>query len=242
MSETLLLYGYLRVSGHGQIDGDGFYRQTEAIEEFVRQNWQPGRNKPHILEFGREAGISGTKEAEDRPLLAQCLVDWEDPEKRPYAVIVERLDRFARDLMVQECAIRDLRKLGIKVFSCDHGLEDMAGETMEPSRVLIRQVFGAIAQYEKSVIVKKLLIARTRVRAEKGKCEGRKYFGEVHEGEKAARLRIISLRQAGLSFRLVAAVLREEGHKHADGSPISQHTCKRVFRRFEEFMKANTAE
>lgn len=228
------IYGYMRVSGRGQVDGDGFHRQGEAIEAFMDEYWAPGRGEPIVREFGREAGVSGTKDAEDRPLLAQCLVDWEDPEKRPYAVVVERLDRFARDLMVQECAIRDLRKLGIKVFSCDHGLEDMAGETMEPSRVLIRQVFGAIAQYEKSVIVKKLHIARARVKAERGKCEGRKYFGEVDEGEKAARLRIISARQAGLSFRLVAAVVYEEGHRHPDGREISRDTCKRVWQRFSE--------
>jgi DNA invertase Pin-like site-specific DNA recombinase len=224
-------FGYMRVSGHGQIDGDGFHRQEDSIFEFMRKNTDPETDS---ITWGREAGVSGTKDADERPLLAGCLAEWADPEKRPYAVIVERLDRFARDLMVQECAIRDLRKLGIKVFSCDHGLVDMADDTSDPSRVMMRQMFGAIAQYEKSVTVKKLGVARARIRAEKGKCEGRKYFGEVDEQEKAARLRIISLKQSGLKYRMIAAVLKEEDIRHPDGRLISHHTCRRVWTRFKE--------
>lgn len=47
----------------------------------------------------------------------------------------------------------------------------------DPTRTLIRQVLGAIAQFEKSVIVLKLRAARERVRKSKGRCEGRKPFG-----------------------------------------------------------------
>jgi DNA invertase Pin-like site-specific DNA recombinase len=230
-----LVYGYQRVSGHGQIDGDGFHRQREEIERFFKTYF----STEDCLEFGREAGVSGTKDVEERILFAQCLGDWQDEENRPYAVIVERLDRFARDLMVQECALRDLKRLGIKVFSCDHGLVDMADDTTDPTRTLIRQVFGAIAQYDKSITVKKLAVARQRIKAAGGKCEGRKYFGEFDEIEKVARLRIITLRQGNLNFRLIAAVLWEEGIRNRYGRPVSRHTCRRVWRRFEKFINSN---
>jgi len=41
----------------------------------------------------------------------------------------------------------------------------------DPTRTLIRQVLGAVAQFEKSVIVPKLRTARVRTRRETGRCE-----------------------------------------------------------------------
>jgi len=47
----------------------------------------------------------------------------------------------------------------------------------DPSRVLIRQILGAFAQYERAMIVQKLRGARRRIRAKVGRCEGRKPYG-----------------------------------------------------------------
>ena len=47
----------------------------------------------------------------------------------------------------------------------------------DPTRTLIRKVLGAVAQFEKSVIVLKLRAAQVRKRGETGRCEGRKPFG-----------------------------------------------------------------
>ncbi len=43
----------------------------------------------------------------------------------------------------------------------------------DSSRKLIRQIFGAMAEYDKSMTVLKLKAARLRKRTETGKCEGR---------------------------------------------------------------------
>lgn len=53
----------------------------------------------------------------------------------------------------------------------------------DPSRKLMRQIFGAIAEYEKTMIVLKLRGARVRMRARNGRCEGAKPYGEL-PGEK----------------------------------------------------------
>lgn len=225
------IFGYMRVSGAGQVEGDGFHRQREAIEEFIRVH---GLNDSQVT-WGREEGVSGTCSIDDRPLFAVSLAEWAgNPESKPDAIILERLDRFARDLMVQECAIRDLKRLGIKVFACDHGFIDMADDTTDPSRVLIRQVFGAIAQYDKSITVKKLRASRERIKAEGVKCEGRKYFGEVDDTEKLIRATIIGLRQAGVMFCYIVGILKDRGLCHPDGREISKHTCKRVWKRYKE--------
>ena len=93
-------------------------------------------------------------------------------------VLVEKLDRLARDLMVQETIIGDLRKNGFDLISVME--PDLLQD--DPSRKLMRQIFGAIAEYEKTMIVLKLRGARVRARAKQGRCEGRKPFG-YFEGE-----------------------------------------------------------
>ena len=88
-------------------------------------------------------------------------------------VLVERADRLARDLIVGELILNQLRELGVKVIAADSGTELTAGDE-DPTRTLIRQVLGAVAQFEKAVIVSKLKAARVRKRRAEGRCEGRK--------------------------------------------------------------------
>ena len=47
-----------------------------------------------------------------------------------------------------------------------------------PTAVSVRQVLGAIAQFEASLVAK-LKAARDRKRAAAGKCEGRKSWAEI---------------------------------------------------------------
>jgi hypothetical protein len=49
-----------------------------------------------------------------------------------------------------------------------------------PTAVLVRQVLGAIAQFDKASTVAKLAAARKRKREATGKCEGRKAHVELH--------------------------------------------------------------
>jgi DNA invertase Pin-like site-specific DNA recombinase len=56
-------------------------------------------------------------------------------------VLIEKLDRLARDLMVQETIIGDLRKNGFELISVAE--PDLLQD--DPSWRLMRQIFGAIA-------------------------------------------------------------------------------------------------
>jgi DNA invertase Pin-like site-specific DNA recombinase len=80
----------------------------------------------------------------------------------------------------------------------------------DPSRKLMRQIFGAIAEYEKTMIVMKLRAARKRMKATAGRCEGRKPYGD-RPGEQAVLNRIRESRAAGQSFDAIAAALNAEG-------------------------------
>src|SRR4051812_16212048 len=98
-----LAIAYLRVSGQGQIDGDGFERQEDSIRRYARAN----RLKIADADWFKDAGVSGTRELENRPGLAAVLDRVESNGAR--IVLVERADRLARDLMVSEIILQKFR-------------------------------------------------------------------------------------------------------------------------------------
>lgn len=169
------VYGYIRVSGLAQRDGDGPERQKVAIVAFCQQH---NLNLINIY----EESISGTKDAYDRPAFGQMVTDAET--NGVTGIIVERLDRLARELLVQEVVITKLsEEANLHVYATDNGqLEDLADANADPTRVLIRQVLGALAQWNRSEITRKLAAARKRKREATGRCEGAKPYG-VKPGE-----------------------------------------------------------
>ena len=80
----------------------------------------------------------------------------------------------------------------------------------DPSRKLMRQIFGAIAEYEKTMIVLKLRGARQRARARDGRCEGAKPFGAL-PGEAEVLQRIKAMQAAGETGYTIANRLNAEG-------------------------------
>jgi DNA invertase Pin-like site-specific DNA recombinase len=197
-------FSYLRVSGRGQLDGDGFPRQAETITRYA------AANGIEIVEEFRENGVSGTKELDDRPALAELLVALE--ENGVHMVVIEKLDRLARDLMVQETILADMRKRGFTLISAHE--PDLCSD--EPTRKLMRQIMGAIAEYDKSMIVAKLRAARQRKKARTGRCEGSKPFGHS-EGHRPTIDRILSLRASGRGMDTIAQTLNAEGHLSKTG-------------------------
>lgn len=90
-------------------------------------------------------------------------------------IIVESPDRFARDL-IQQLLGRDMLKAKgaalIAASAPQHFTEDT------PTAVLVRQILGGVAEFEKTTLVAKLKAARERKKAVTGKCGGRKSFAE----------------------------------------------------------------
>ena len=197
-------FAYLRVSGKGQVKGDGFTRQLKAIREYAKAHGI------RIVKVFREEGVSGAKDFENRPALAEMIESLHGNGVQ--LVLIERLDRLARDLMIQETIIGDLRKHGFDLISATE--PDLLSD--DPSRVMFRQFMGAIAQWEKTVIVQKLRGARQRAKAKHGRCEGAKPYGTL-PGEAEVVERIRELRAEGLGFDRLAAQLDKEGIKTRRG-------------------------
>lgn len=125
-------------------------------------------------------------------------------------VLVEALHRLARDLMIQESILADMKRHGFRLISVAE--PDLCSD--DPSRRLMRQVMGAFSEYEKDMIVLKLKVARERKKAaaDDHRCEGRKPFG-YYEGEQAILDHIRELRAAGSTYAQIAAKLNTEGVK-----------------------------
>jgi len=202
---------YIRVSGKSQAQGDGPERQRRAIARCAKSL------RYQIAQEYTDLGVSGTKDLVDRPGLAALLDHLES--NGVSTVLIERADRLARDLMVQEVILGQFTKIGVRLLTAD-GVDLTSGDD-DPTRRLIRQVLGAVAEFEKRVLVLKLRAARERVRKRTGRCEGRKPYG-THSGERAVIARIRQLRRKPVkgrrqSFASVAASLNAEGHRNRAG-------------------------
>jgi DNA invertase Pin-like site-specific DNA recombinase len=91
------------------------------------------------------------------------------------AIIVEAANRFARDLMMQEVGFAMLQGRGIELIAADSPTSFLDDT---PTARLIRQVLGAVSEFEKAMLVAKLRGARDRKRRAGVKVEGRKSIAE----------------------------------------------------------------
>jgi DNA invertase Pin-like site-specific DNA recombinase len=92
-----------------------------------------------------------------------------------------------------------------------------------PTAVLVRQVLGAIAQFEKASSVAKLAAARKRKREREGRCEGRKPLSET-------RPRGRRLKGGQLSFRGVSKELAALGFFNELGKPYAAESVASMLR------------
>ena len=212
-------FGYLRVSGKGQVEGDGLIRQEKAIRDYA------AAHGIRIERIFREEGVSGTLEV--RPALADMMVSLEMNGHGVKTVIIERVDRLARDLMVQEAIISDLQGKGFNLVSVHEGNDLLSGD---PTRTLVRQVLGAIAEYDKTMTVMKLRAARERARVARGKCEGRKGYPEaapeIVQAIKAMRRKRKGARQ--MTCEAIAEELNRQGITTLTGRTFSGQIVRNI--------------
>ena len=158
-------FAYLRTSSAANVgaDKDSDKRQRQAIDAFARHGGY------EIVEEFYDAAVSGADPIETRAGFAAMLERIEGNGVR--TIIVETANRFARDLMVQEVGHARLRERGIDLIAAD---SPNAFLDNTPTAKLVRQVLGAIAEFDKAMTVAKLRGARERKRKANGKSEGRK--------------------------------------------------------------------
>lgn len=237
-----LLAGYLRVSTETQVtDGQGLDVQRDAIGGFAAGR---GATIADELWFADE-GISGSNGLDSRVGLASALEAIQRGEVA--GLVVYRLDRLARDLMLQEQLLAEIWRAGGDVYSCSDGEAQylVRDDPGDPSRKLIRQVLGAVAEYERSMIRLRLASGRARKAAGGGYAYGAPPFGwrADHgvlvpvDAEQAviARARALRLGQrddgSTVSLASVAEQLNAEGLATRNGKAWRAEQVRRILSR-----------
>lgn len=232
------LVGYKRVSGLGQVnDGFGLAIQDTALRSWAKTNGH------RLLRIEEDEGVSGAKEAVDRPGLSAALLAIQEGEAE--GLLVPKLDRLARALTVQEATLAFVWRAGGRVFAADSG-EILEDDPDDPMRTALRQVVGVFAELDRRIVVKRMRDGRAAKAKTGRKSVGSYAFGTHGQGkgrerdaaprpdEQATVARILELREAGDSFRSIAAVLDAEGLKPRRAAQWSAMSVRAVVQRATE--------
>jgi DNA invertase Pin-like site-specific DNA recombinase len=204
--------GYLRVSTEAQLDGLGLDVQRDAIVELAAELGLT------LADVFVDEGISGSEGLDVRRALAAALDDLcANPGT---TLIVPRLDRLARDLMVQEQVLADAWKTGATVTSCSETERTYCrpDSPEDPARTLIRQVLGAVAAYERAMIRLRLVRGRRMRLVREGWAGGPVPYGWTDPDEQATLAHVEAQRRAGMSWRRLAADLNTRGMRKRNGT------------------------
>ena len=206
---------YLRTSSATNVGGDSDVRQRLAIAAFA-----DAQGFAVVREF-YDAAVKGGDPIDVRPGFAS-LLQWCD-ENAVRTILVENASRFSRDLIVQETGHAMLKARGIKLIAAD---DPDAFTSDTPTATLIRQILGAVAQFEKAALVAKLRGARERKRAATGRCEGNL------KGYDRTRPELVAAAHAlrGAPLRTIAGTLAIQGFTTSTGRPFSAAQVARLLR------------
>jgi len=219
------VFGYLRVSGKGQIDGHGFNRQEEAVRAYCE------RTGCQLLQVFKEQA-SGTVDEARRPefaaMVSTILKNGVD------TIIVESLDRLAREYRIQELLLIYLASKNITLIAANTGENVTEAVTSDPMRKAMVQMQSVFAELDKSMLVKKLRKARDRKRQETGRCEGPKPFYQGSEVVK--EIRRLRRKRKGvkrLTYAQVADKLNEQGYRSAKGQAFNSGSVRAIMSRLK---------
>lgn len=155
---------YYRTSSAASIgfDKDSLDRQRNAVRAYAKSN------NIKIVEEYYDAAVSGADPIDQRDGFSRMLSEMH--LKDATVVLVENASRFARDLSVQLTGFEKLKELGISLVAIDSP-SSFVDDT--PTAQMVRNILGAVSEFEKAQIVARLRSGRERKRQLYGRCEGR---------------------------------------------------------------------
>ena len=224
------IVAYLRVSTDKQAEeGYGLDVQRADCQAWARANGH------RIVGWYPDEGVGGANDLAAREKLPDALAALADGTAS--ALVVPRLDRLARDLVVQESLIAEIRRMGGEIFSTSAAEAGyLADDPDDPSRKLIRQILGAVNEYEKAMIALRLRRGRAAKHRAGGYAYGAPAYGQrAQDGqladepaEQAVSAEIAAMRATGASYRAIAAHLNDAGHTTKRGTRWRAPQVQRV--------------
>lgn len=198
MAGTVRVLGYVRVSTDEQhARGAGVAAQRSAVKaECDRRGWEL------LAIVGEQAGASSA--TLERAGLQRALeqLDRGDAD----VLVVAKLDRLSRSVAQGAQVMDRAKQRGWSLVALDFGLD-----TTTPAGEMVANVILSTAQYER-----RLIGERTRVALAAKRAEGVR-LGRPQSLSDAVVCRVVDARDAGRSFRAIAAELEADGVPTARG-------------------------
>lgn len=190
---------YVRVSAKRQIGGSGYDRQLERIKKFC----SGGNLEIHKV---YKEQVTGTVDETKRPVFMEMVLDMAADGVK--VIIVESLDRLARELRVQEQLLIYLSSRALDLISANTGENVTQAIKDDPIKKLLVQLQGAIHEFDKNSILLRLKKGREKKRKETGRCGGLPRYGQTPQ-EKVVLKTIAYMRRRGKqsnrkSYRTIA--------------------------------------
>lgn len=212
---------YLRTSSSANVGGDSDHRQRTAIRSYAM------RVGVEVVKEFYDAAVSGADPIDSREGFAS-LLSWAT-ENGVKTIIVESASRFARDLIVQETGYQFLTAQGFTLIAAD---DPDAFTADTPTARMVRQILGAVSEFEKASLVAKLKGARDRKSAATGKrIEGRRGYDDTNP-ELVCHAKRLARRSPktgkSRSLREISTELAALGYITGNGNPFSAAQVKRL--------------
>ena len=223
----MILIAHVRVSTERQAERYGPAAQRAAIREWAEAT---GARIARFVEDATSGALS------EREGLGEVLA--EIKAGRVAGVVVARLDRFSRDMLVQEHLMSDVWRLGGEVYSTAADENSLRDDPDDPSRKLIRRILGAVVEYDREMTLLRLRNGRKAKARSGGFAYGAPPFGwtavngKLHRSktEQATRAVILDMAAGGASTREIADTLNADGRPSKRGGSWSSATVARVLR------------
>jgi DNA invertase Pin-like site-specific DNA recombinase len=218
-------WAYVRVSSSKQMrDGMGQEGQVDAIRAYCAANnldapmfvvEVSSGGKP-LLQVKLPGMDVDDMEDPGRPMLGVLLAALTDKNSAGTTLVFWKLDRLSRIGTEQEMLLRMLAQNDVRVRSTD-AMEAMVldGNNLDPSRLLIRQIMGAFAQYERHLIHMRMQLGIRAKAARGGWVYGTTPYGYIKQArdlvvDKNAAFTVAAicyLRHRGYSFNEIVIQL-----------------------------------
>ena len=224
-------FGYSRVSSLDQLQGSGLNRQAQIIRSYCKQN------KLHLVRIYEEKGISGT--IKNRPAFSELISSCQIEGVK--IVVIESLDRLARELQVQLHLTTWLSSKSIQLISAQTAENISKALLDDPMRKALVNIQGVFAELEKELLVKRMEKGRQIIR-EQGHRNGvplqvarngnYKVEGPIYLTERMPNLlnRILKLNQQKIQKVQMVKILYKEGFKTRNNTPLSISSINRILK------------
>lgn len=186
-------FGYVRASTIEEVKQGSNERQKEILERFFK-------DKGWDFKIYEDKAKSGANM--EREQFKRMMRDIQDT--KPHAVVVTKIDRYARSLLDLLKSIEDLQNMNIGFIS----VQDSGIDTTSPNGILLLHILGSFAEFERTMIN-----TRTSAGREKAKAKGVKFgrpalkTSKTNGGKYIDPKKVLELKEKGMSMRAISKLM-----------------------------------